>query len=134
VFAQAQEHVHNGERADGDSEPMNTKDRFTITEFEKKDSASLTFRGKALEAYHCEEFQEACDQLLERERKYLILDLRNLENIRSRFIGIIIKLADDARQGDRRLAVVATKRVNQMLGMFASDVGLELKTEESVIS
>ncbi len=113
---------------------MDTKELFTINEFKEKDSANLTFRGKALEAFHCEDFQGACDRLLECDRKYLILDLRNLENIRSRFIGIIIKLADDARRGNQRLAVMATRRVNQMLAMFASDVGLELMTEESVTS
>ncbi len=110
---------------------MTSSDEFTITEFVETASANLTFRGRALEAFHTEPFQEACDRLLTSKHKYLILDLRSLENIRSRFIGIIIKLADDVRTGNRRLAVVASRRVNQMLELFANDVGLELRTEES---
>jgi len=110
---------------------MITSDEFVLNDFEETASANLTFRGRMLEAFHTEGFQEACERLLASGRKYLILDLRNLENIRSRFIGIIIKLAGDVSKGDRRLAVIASKRVNQMLEMFASDVGLELRTADS---
>jgi anti-anti-sigma regulatory factor len=108
-----------------------TQQLFRITESDDMDSATLTFRGAFLEVFQGDEFREACDELVATDRKYLILDLRKLENIRSQFIGIIIKLADEAEKSRRRVAVVASKRVNQMLAMFASDVGLELKTEET---
>lgn len=106
------------------------KDVFKISESKDTDSATLAVKTGALEVYHVEGFGTSCDALLASGRKLLILDLRRLHNIRSRFIGLIIKLADDARSSGRRAAVVATKRVAQMLALFAEEVGLEVNTEE----
>lgn len=104
---------------------------FKFSEFEKKDTASVEFCGEALEVYHVGDFQAACDQLLASGRKYLILDLGRLHNLRSQFIGMVIKLADDAGRSGRRAAVVAATRVIRVLEVFADDVGLELKTAEA---
>jgi hypothetical protein len=105
------------------------KDVFKLSESEEKGSATLVVKAGALEVFHLESFGDHCDRLLATGRKLLILDLRMMHNIRSRFIGLIIKLADDARGSGRRAAVLATKRVAQMLAMFADEVGLDVRTE-----
>ncbi len=110
------------------------KQLFHLSETKDKDSAVVEFSVGALEVYHAGEFQEACDGLLASGRKYLILDLSRLQNLRSQFIGMVIKLSDDAGKGERHLAVVASRRVIRVLEMFADDVGLELKTSETTQS
>ena len=106
-----------------------SKDVFKISESEEKESATLVVKATALEVFHLESFGEYCDKLLATGRKHLILDLRRMHNIRSRFIGLIIKLADDARNDGRRTGVLANRRVAQMLDMFSDEVGLEVSTE-----
>jgi len=103
---------------------------FKIVESAESDSATLTIALDALEAYHSEAFGEACDSLVATGRKHLIVDLHRPHNLRSCFIGLIIKLADDAAKAERRLAVLAAPRVVQLLKVFAAEVGLELRAVE----
>jgi anti-anti-sigma regulatory factor len=108
-----------------------SKSFFKIAQSEEKNSATLTVCVDALEVYHVEAFAEACDDLAATDRKHLIVDLRRLHNLRSRFIGLVIKLADEVGAKGVKLAVIASPRIVQMLELFASDVGLELKTVET---
>jgi anti-anti-sigma regulatory factor len=101
-----------------------------IAQNPESDSATLVVGLDALEAYQAEAFGEACDRLVATGRGRLIVDLRHLQNLRSCFIGLVIKLADDSTKADRRLAVLAAPRVAQLLRVFASEVGLELRTCE----
>jgi anti-anti-sigma regulatory factor len=103
---------------------------FRISQSEESKSATLAVCVDALEAYHAEAFSQACDRLVATGRKHLIVDLRRPQNLRSRFIGVMIKLADDAGKADRRVAVLAAPRVAQLLKVFASEVGLELRSCE----
>jgi anti-anti-sigma regulatory factor len=103
---------------------------FRIAENAESNAATLAVAVDALEAYHSEAFGEACDNLVSTDRKHLIVDLRRLQNLRSCFIGLIIKLADDAAKSQRRVAVLAAPRVTQLLKVFASEVGLELRASE----
>ncbi len=102
-------------------------DAFRISQSADRNSATLAVWIDALETHHTQEFGEACDRLLATGRKHLIVDLRRLQNLRSCFIGLIIKLADEAGKSGRRVAAVAAPRVAQLLGMFATEVGLELQ-------
>ena len=88
-------------------------------------------RLDSLEAFQSEAFQKACERLIETGKQELILDLKRVRNVRSQFVGMIIKLADEASVGERRLTVIASRRVTQVLGVFAEDVGLGLKVSET---
>ena len=107
------------------------KKLFRLTQPEGKDVVTAELCGEVLEVYHAGEFQEACDQLLASGCKCLVLDLSRVHNLRSQFIGMVIKLADDASKDGRRVAVLAANRVIRVLEMFADDVGLDLKTVEA---
>jgi anti-anti-sigma regulatory factor len=104
---------------------------FQLTELEGEDAARLAVSLDSLEAFRTGEFQKACERLMDTGRQELILDLTRVRHVRSQFVGMIIKLADQASVGDRKLTVIASRRVTQVLGVFAEDVGLGLEVSEA---
>jgi anti-anti-sigma regulatory factor len=103
-------------------------ERFPISLNVEGQKATLAAEEPHMETHLAEEFEAACERLLDTGQRELVVDFSKVQTIQSCLIGEVAKTKVIASEDKRKFLLVANARIAEIFKMILSDlVDVEVK-------
>ena len=105
-----------------------TDTRFAVSLQAEKSSSVLTVNEPLMETKLAEEFEAACQKLVDTGQENMAIDVRRVESIQSCLIGEVAKTKVIATEAGHRFQLIANQKMHDLFRMILGDL-VDIKVE-----